>query len=111
MTNTRDLSLFGYREMDMAGDLLKKYANGRFNDWEGENNLTDGVAVEFNPNSGNVFLVDNDYNVAMENDNAKLEMFLSCSYCGAEGFASEDKNLTPILKGENCKECKRKGNK
>ena len=104
--NTRDLSKFGYREMDIAADLLKKYSNGKYTDWEGKNNLSDGVAVEFNPESGNVFLVDEDLNVAMKNDNGKLEMFLNCPNCRAEGFASEDASLKPILKGQNCKNCK-----
>lgn len=106
--NTRDISKMGYREIDMAADLMKKYANG--GQWEGENNLSDGVAVEFNPSSGNVFLVDEDYNTAMLNDEDKLEMFLNCGYCSAEGFASEDDNLKPILEGKYCVECIKKGN-
>ena len=103
--NTRDLSKFGYREMDIAGDLLKAYSGGSYKIWEGENNLSDGVVVEFNPMSGNVFLVDEDCNVAMFNGSDKLEMFLSCSNCGAEGFASEDDDLKTIEEHGSCKPC------
>ena len=82
--NTQDMSKFGYRELDMAGDLLKAY--------KGENDNTrflgDGVKVEFNPNSGNVFLVDEDYNVAMMNGD-KLEDWFYCPVCGHEGFLDE----------------------
>lgn len=82
MNSTQDLSKFGYREKDIAADLLKAYASG-----QGEF-LSDGVTVEFNPNSGNVFLVDEDYNVGMMNGD-KLEQFFSCSDCGAEGFKGD----------------------
>lgn len=82
--NTRNLSEYGYRELDMAGDLLKAIGkqglpNG-FND--------DGVTVEFNPNSGYVFLVNDDDQTAMMNGD-KLEHYLSCGYCGAEGFKED----------------------
>lgn len=78
--NTQDLSKFGYRELDMAGDLLKLYKSN--ND---ESRLYGNVKIEFNPYSANVFMVDEDYNVAMEYDN-KLVDFLSCPNCGHEGF-------------------------
>lgn len=82
MNNTQDLSNFGYRELDMAGELLREYANN-------PNVLPgDGVKVEFNPMSGNVFLVDEDYNVAMMNGDT-LEQFFSCPYCGHEGFLED----------------------
>lgn len=99
--NTQDLSKFGFREQDMAGDLLKASAN---NNWEDGNELGDGIKVEFNPNSGNVFLVDDDYNVAMLNDNGKLENFLTCTYCGNEGLRSE----IEIDEDGNCPDCKGK---
>ena len=94
MNNTRDFSEMGYRELDMVGDLLKAY--------KGNNDETrflgDGVKSEFNPNSGNVFLVDEDYNVAMMNGD-KLEDFFSCPECGHEGFLEE------MQHGEDCEGC------
>jgi hypothetical protein len=79
---TTNLSEFGYRELDMAADLLKAYANGKnscpyFSD--------EGVQVMMNTNSGNVFLTDSDYNVLMMNGD-KLEGFYTSPYSGKEGF-------------------------
>jgi len=85
--NTRDLSKFGHRELTTARDLLNEYLKG----FDG---LSDGIAVEFNPNSGNVFLVDEDYNVAMMKGD-KLELWYNCPYCGHEGF-KEDMKHKPL---------------
>lgn len=96
--NTRDLTQFGYRELDMAGDLLKALKTSS----DKTEQLGDGVTVEMNPNSGNVFLVDEDYNVAMMNGD-KLEDWFSCPYCGHEGFKEdmahepEDEDCTRYL--------------
>jgi hypothetical protein len=87
-TVTNDLTRFGYRELDMAGDLLKAYANSPLDE------LRDGVQVWFNANSGNVFLSDEDYNTAMMNGD-KLELWYYCTECGEEGFAA-DFNQDPI---------------
>lgn len=80
--NTRDLSKFGYREIDLAADLLKLYSNSP------PDFLSDGVAVEFNPNSGMVFLVDEDLNVGVIEDD-KLMQFFSCPECGNEGTIND----------------------
>lgn len=45
----------------------------------------DNITIEFNPNSGNVFIVDDDYNVAMFN-NDTLEQFYSCLYAVMKDF-------------------------
>lgn len=90
--NTHDLSEFGYRELDMTADLLKAYVDN------GKNILGDGVKVEFNPNSGYVFLVDGDYNVAMVNGD-NLEFRYNCPICGHEGF------LEDMQHGEDDEEC------
>jgi len=79
--NTQDLSEFGFIERQEAGRLLG--ALGTHHDKT--DNMGDGVKVEFNPMSGNVFLVDEDYNVAMMNGH-DLETFYSCPQCGNEGF-------------------------
>lgn len=80
--NTRDLSQFGMRELAIAGDLLREYSNGTCDF------LTDGVAVEFNPNSGEVFLVDEDFNVGVLQDGS-LVQFFSCPVCSEEGTAED----------------------
>jgi len=83
--NTRDLSEFGYRELAIAGDLLKAYTDPK-NDKT--HFIGGGVAIEFNPNSGNVFIVDVEYNVAMlEGEN--LVDFFSSPYEGKEGSFDE----------------------
>lgn len=87
MENTRDISLFGYREKEIAADLLKAQGSSVDN----TQFLGDGVSVEFNPMSGSVFLVDENYNVAMLNGEL-LEDWLNCPECGEEGFKEELKD-------------------
>jgi transcription initiation factor IIE alpha subunit len=87
MENTRDLSKFGYRELQIAGKLLTVLKTER----DKTKYLSDGIAVEFNPSSGCVFLVDENCQVAMLNGE-ELEDFFSCPECGAEGFLEDIKN-------------------
>ena len=102
--NTRDHSKFGLREIGIAAELLTKYAGGR-SSWASDGDeLADGIAVELNPNSGEVFLVDENYGVAMVNDHGNLENWVNCSYCGREGFRSE----LPLDADGNCADCKGK---
>lgn len=79
---TTNLSEFGYRELDMAADLLKAYANGKHNCPYFSDN---GVQVMMNTSSGNVFLTDEDCNVLMMNG-SELEGFYVSPYSGHEGF-------------------------
>ena len=87
--SNNELSLLGYRECGMLGQLLeawsdraltnlaKKYFEG-LEDWG------------YNPNSGFVFLVDQDYNVLMYNQSVGLlDLFLSTPYEGQEGFIED----------------------
>ena len=83
INNTQDLSKFGYRELDETAKLLAAYKENR-------DILGDGATVEFNRNSGNVFLLDEDYNVAMMNGDT-LELWYNCPYCGHEGFMEDMK--------------------
>lgn len=94
MGNTRDLLDFGYRELDMAGDLLKAFKTVN----DDTTYLGSNITIEFNPNSGCVFLVDEDYNVAMMNGH-NLEDWFSCPICGHEGFKEDMKH------NENNAEC------
>lgn len=80
-------SAFRSRERYMAGELLIAWSNEA---WAtSADHLEDKATVEFNPNSGNVYLVDEDYNVVMLNGDGKLENWLYCGDCGTEGFRSE----------------------
>ena len=85
MNNTQDLSEFGHKERQKAATLLKLYATNNDN-----SSLDGGVKVEFNPMSGLVFLVDEDFNVAMEHD-GKLEDCVTCPNCGNEEIKPEFK--------------------
>ena len=89
---TSDLSKFGFRELDMAGDLLKAYANDKYENDGDREILNEGLKIMFNLNSGEVFLTDDEYSVLILNDKGKLEAWLNCFNCGAEGFKS-DKEL------------------
>ncbi len=97
MDNTRDLSQFGMRELAIAGDLLREYSNGTCDF------LTDGVVVEFNPNSGVVFLLDADYNVGVLEDE-KLVQFFSCGVCGEEGTEQDLEEADPKHKEHKLEE-------
>ena len=97
--NTQDLSKLGYREIDLLADLLKAYSDAEWNSKDDE--LGDEVKWEYNPNSDNLFLVDEYYRVAMINDDGKLENWLNCGNCGKEGFRSE----VDFCDDSTCKEC------
>ena len=97
--NTQDLSKLGYREIDLLADLLKAYSDAK---WKSKDDgLDGGVNWEYNPDSDNLFLVDENYNVAMFNDDGELENFLNCGNCGKEGFRSE----VDFCDDNTCKEC------
>lgn len=84
MTTTTDLSKFGYRELTLLKELLSAMIEkGLPSDFE-----SDGVHPMFNTNSGNVFLTNDEYQVAMMNGD-DLESFYSCPECGHEGFKDE----------------------
>lgn len=77
---TTDLSCFGQRELVIARDLLDTYLE------EGCAILGPGVTLNFNTHSGCVFLCDEDYRVAMVDDEGNLREWFSCPQCGVEGF-------------------------
>lgn len=81
---TTDFAKFGYRERDLAKDLLVASCEKGFpSDFE-----VDEVAIMLNQNSGNVFFTNSEYQVCMMNGDA-LESFYSCPICGHEGFMDE----------------------
>lgn len=91
---TTDLSKYGYRELNEAANLLKAYSEN------GSDFLGNGLQLNFNMNSGYVFLTDEDFNVGII-ENGKLVQFYSCFNCGNEGTQEDGKN-----KGWNFKKYK-----
>ncbi len=83
MTTTTNLADFGFREKRMAATLLNAMCDGMPDDFE-----NDAVTVMMNTASGNVFLTNSEYQVAMMNGDT-LESFYSCPQCGHEGFKSD----------------------
>lgn len=80
MTTTTNLADFGYREIKMARDLLDAWVNnGLPSDFS-----NDGVVLMMNQNSGNVFLTNDEFEVAMCSD-GKLYSFYTSPYEGREG--------------------------
>lgn len=81
---TTDLSDFGHRELEMLEELLcAMRTQGLPNDFDDCE-----VTPVMNRYSGNVFLSNSEYQVAMMNGD-KLESFHTLSYSGEEGFADE----------------------
>ena len=74
MKNTQDLSKFGYKDLEEVQEIIGAYLND-------PTILGAGVRIEMNPVSGKVFLVDEDYQVAMTNYD-KFERFYTLSYGG-----------------------------
>ena len=77
---TEDLADFGHRERHMAAALLAAGLPTGFYD--------DGVKLAMNRNSGYVFLVNSDFQVAMMNGNT-IEQFYTTPYSGLEGFIGD----------------------
>lgn len=85
MTNdiyTENLADFGQRERSMLAEILALPLPDNFGDSQ--------VRPAFNRNSGYVFLVNEDYQCAMINDETgDLEILHSTPYEGHEGFISD----------------------
>lgn len=82
-----DLSGFGYRELGILAELLNSYSDRKLSR-VAEIRFGDLKTAGFNPNSGFVFLVDENYNCLMENG-GELDLFISTPYEGKEGFLNE----------------------
>jgi len=81
---TENLADFGFREIRMLRDILNAWVENGLPD----NFARDGVRLAMNRNSGHVFLVNEDYQVAMMNGE-ELEEFYTLPYNGDEGFLSD----------------------
>ena len=86
-TTTTDFSKFGSREREMSEELLRAWREqGLPDDFD-----NDEVIIMFNLMSGNVFLTNSDYQVAMMNGD-NLESFYTDFETGEEGFKYELSN-------------------
>ncbi|AXN53418.1 hypothetical protein M1M16_gp37 [Methanobacterium virus Drs3] len=81
------LEKFGYREMAIAGEILKEISNGL-----PEGFAPYGLAIELNPLSGEVFLV-NDYDQIAMMHGDSLEMYYILPHSGIGGFWDELEEL------------------
>ena len=96
-TYTEDLKDFGAREYQELQKILNAWFNGKGLPRYFEYN---NVRPAFNLSSAYVFLVNDDYQVAMLNGE-DLELFYSCPECGNEGFEED-------LGGECSNDCCKK---
>ena len=87
MTNditTTDFARFGSRERRMAEELLRAWREQSLP----EDFYKEEVTIMMNTHSGNVFLTNSNYQVAMMNGD-KLETFYTDFETGEEGFKDE----------------------
>lgn len=82
---TENLADFGYREIKELNKILTAWLEYGLPD----NFYGDQVRPAFNANSGNVFLVNSDYDVAMLTSEGKLERWYMLPYSGEEGFLDD----------------------
>lgn len=81
-----DISGLGSRELRMIRDLLSAYLDPSKDKTKVIQSFI--ATIGFNPNSGCVFMCDEDYNTAMECD-GELHDFFVCPECGKEGLEGD----------------------
>ena len=87
--NIRGIGKMSYSERKEAIELLTLYNEDKMTGLARSKVYDDGtIDVEFNPNSGCVFLVDEEYNCFM-NKGGELDLFIYTPYKGVEGFFEE----------------------
>jgi len=77
------------RERELALKTFKMLYDGSLTDLAGRFFDVKTADIYFNTGSGNVFLSDEDFNVIMDNGEGKLDLFISLSYNGHEGFLED----------------------
>lgn len=87
MSLITDLSKFGKRDLLQAAELLKAYAQSDIDFKFASDNC--GAHIAMNPNSGSIFLTNEDsFEVIMFNGD-NIEHFYSDGYAGQEGFKDD----------------------
>lgn len=84
MGTMMDLGKFGYRELELAKEILTAIIEHGYP----EDFSDSEVQIAFNPTSNYVFLTNDEYQVAMVVD-GKLESWYYTPYSGHEGFYSD----------------------
>lgn len=85
MSTTTNLSDFGTYELEQAEELLEAMRKEGLPD----EFYDDGTHIMMNQSSGNVFLTNSEYQVAMLTDSGALEMWYNSPYEGIEGFLED----------------------
>lgn len=80
-----NLEDFGYRELDMAADLLKAYANSTVPG----NFYESGVQIAVDNSSGDVFLTNDDGDLLVDDGDGNLENYYVLYDSGLEGSAED----------------------
>lgn len=89
------------RELYMAGELLQAIADNKYHPGDPAKDYFENrgpITLGFNPNSGNVFAYDEDYNTVMLGDNG-LYLFITTSWTGQEGDL--DEHVQNIIENNN----------
>ncbi len=105
---TTDLAEFGYRELELATELLNAYTNDNTTARFEEEFEQVGVRVMTNRNFGTVFLTNKEYQVAMINytlDTPALDIWYDCPVCGAEGWADGEEGINWNYDTGTCGAC------
>jgi hypothetical protein len=87
--NTSDFSKFGNTELQEAGEILTLYSDNSVTDRVKNVFGHSGVKIEFNTQSGKVFMVDDELTCVMINEDGILDLFLFTPDDGKEGFFDE----------------------
>lgn len=96
-----NFSNFGRQELLTASKLLELYANDALTP-VANNYFNDLQSVQFNSQSGCVYLIDEDYQCLVYNDDLKmLDLWLVTPYNGEEGFLDDLVELVDTLHPED----------
>ena len=95
---TTDLADFGFHEREELIQILRAWHESGLP----EDFCQEEVRPMFNKNSGNVFLTNSEFQVAMFNGKS-LEMWVTCCNCGNEGY---EEDVMIDEENECCAQCK-----
>ncbi len=80
---------FGRREIALSAELLTMLSDGKLTPVADAYFDQSGVKVAFNSTSGNVFIVNDDYQVIMDDGDGRLDLFIVTGWSGQEGFLDD----------------------
>jgi hypothetical protein len=94
-------NLHRVREQEEALDLFNALKEGKLTTLAENCFDRSSCDVYFNPNSGYVFLADEDYNTVMIDDEGELDLFINTPYNGCEGFFDDLMNEYEEMNNED----------